>query len=135
MDEFQLDLSLRLIAWLPDKQSGLEFPLVCGTAEDFNICSTGRCISMASCLKIMICSLFTELTIVQAGRQESLKFVLPCRVSGDGTVTNRPLAGTRPRGADAESDKKLEEELLADDKELSEHVMLVDLGRNDVGKV
>jgi anthranilate synthase component 1 len=50
-------------------------------------------------------------------------------------VTTRPLAGTRRRGADEEEDKRLAEELLADPKERAEHVMLVDLGRNDVGRV
>jgi anthranilate synthase component 1 len=50
-------------------------------------------------------------------------------------VTNRPLAGTRRRGATPEEDVALEKELLADGKECAEHVMLVDLGRNDVGKV
>ena len=57
-----------------------------------------------------------------------------CRVQ-DGVITNRPLAGTRPRGTTAEEDQKLEQELLADPKERAEHVMLVDLGRNDVGRV
>ena len=47
----------------------------------------------------------------------------------------RPLAGTRRRGRTPEEDQALEKELLADEKECSEHVMLVDLGRNDVGKV
>jgi anthranilate synthase component 1 len=53
----------------------------------------------------------------------------------DGDVTIRPLAGTRRRGADAAEDLRLAEELLADPKELSEHLMLLDLGRNDVGRV
>lgn len=53
----------------------------------------------------------------------------------DGTITLRPIAGTRPRGRDSEQDKLLEQELLADPKELAEHLMLVDLGRNDVGRV
>jgi anthranilate synthase component 1 len=53
----------------------------------------------------------------------------------DGLVTVRPLAGTRPRGATEEEDRRLAEELLADPKERAEHVMLVDLGRNDVGRV
>ncbi|MBX7167351.1 MAG: anthranilate synthase component I [Pirellulales bacterium] len=53
----------------------------------------------------------------------------------DGVVTVRPLAGTRPRGADPEEDRRLADELLADAKERAEHVMLVDLGRNDVGRV
>ena len=47
----------------------------------------------------------------------------------------RPIAGTRPRGANAEEDAALEKELMADEKELAEHIMLVDLGRNDVGRV
>ncbi|MDO9708581.1 anthranilate synthase component I [Paracraurococcus lichenis] len=53
----------------------------------------------------------------------------------DGTVTIRPLAGTRRRGATPEEDKALEIELLADPKERAEHLMLLDLGRNDVGRV
>jgi anthranilate synthase component 1 len=56
------------------------------------------------------------------------------RLSGD-TVTVRPIAGTRPRGATPEEDAALAEELLADPKEIAEHVMLMDLGRNDVGRV
>ena len=47
----------------------------------------------------------------------------------------RPIAGTRPRGADPEEDKRLEADLLSDPKEIAEHAMLVDLGRNDVGRV
>jgi anthranilate synthase component 1 len=53
----------------------------------------------------------------------------------DGTVTVRPIAGTRRRGRDAKDDLRLEQELVADPKELAEHLMLVDLGRNDVGRV
>ena len=53
----------------------------------------------------------------------------------DGQVRTRPIAGTRPRGADADADAELARELLADPKERAEHVMLVDLGRNDVGRV
>jgi anthranilate synthase component 1 len=55
-------------------------------------------------------------------------------VTGD-RVTTRPIAGTRQRGATAEDDQRIGDELLADEKERSEHVMLVDLGRNDLGRV
>ncbi len=68
-----------------------------------------------------------------------------CRVVGsspeiltrveDGVITVRPIAGTRPRGASEEEDAALERSLLADPKELAEHLMLIDLGRNDVGRV
>ena len=53
----------------------------------------------------------------------------------DGVITNRPLAGTRRRGHTEEEDQALEEELKADPKEIAEHLMLIDLGRNDVGRV
>jgi anthranilate synthase component 1 len=53
----------------------------------------------------------------------------------DNEVTVRPIAGTRRRGVTAEQDKALEQELLNDPKELAEHLMLIDLGRNDVGRV
>ncbi len=56
------------------------------------------------------------------------------RLEGD-MVTLRPIAGTRPRGQTAREDQSLEAELLADPKELAEHLMLIDLGRNDVGRV
>jgi len=56
------------------------------------------------------------------------------RLAGD-TVTLRPIAGTRPRGATPEEDAATAKELLADPKERAEHVMLIDLGRNDVGRV
>lgn len=63
-----------------------------------------------------------------------------CRVRREGegggfVVTNRPLAGTRPRGATPEQDAARERELRADAKERAEHIMLVDLGRNDVGRI
>ncbi|MFX7902651.1 chorismate-binding protein, partial [Acinetobacter baumannii] len=53
----------------------------------------------------------------------------------DGEVTIRPIAGTRPRGATPEEDRANEASLLADPKERAEHLMLLDLGRNDVGRV
>jgi anthranilate synthase component 1 len=53
----------------------------------------------------------------------------------DGVVETRPIAGTRHRGKDAEEDRKLAEDLLNDPKERAEHIMLVDLGRNDLGRI
>src|SRR5690606_23811584 len=53
----------------------------------------------------------------------------------NGVAQLRPIAGTRPRGRTEEEDRLLERELLADAKERAEHVMLVDLGRNDLGRV
>jgi anthranilate synthase component I len=53
----------------------------------------------------------------------------------DGLATVRPIAGTRKRGTTPEQDKALEDDLLADPKELAEHLMLIDLGRNDIGRV
>jgi anthranilate synthase component I len=53
----------------------------------------------------------------------------------DGVVSTRPIAGTRPRGATDEQDLELEHEMTHDEKEIAEHVMLVDLGRNDIGRV
>ena len=53
----------------------------------------------------------------------------------DGKITVRPIAGTRPRGKTEAEDKQLEQELLSDPKELAEHLMLIDLGRNDAGRV
>ncbi|WP_296872437.1 anthranilate synthase component I [Tibeticola sp.] len=53
----------------------------------------------------------------------------------DDKITIRPLAGTRPRGATPEKDKAVEQELLADPKERAEHVMLIDLARNDIGRI
>lgn len=69
-----------------------------------------------------------EVTLVGSSPEVMVRVV-------DGRVTTRPLAGTRRRGADEEEDRQLAESLLADPKERAEHVMLVDLGRNDVGRV
>lgn len=57
------------------------------------------------------------------------------KITLDKKATVRPLAGSRPRGANEVEDKKLEKELLADEKEIAEHLMLIDLGRNDLGKI
>ena len=53
----------------------------------------------------------------------------------DNTVTVRPIAGTRRRGHDDAEDKELENDLLGDPKEIAEHLMLIDLGRNDAGRI
>jgi len=53
----------------------------------------------------------------------------------DGVVSTHPIAGTRPRGRDPEEDRALEEDLRSDEKETAEHIMLLDLGRNDIGRV
>jgi anthranilate synthase component 1 len=53
----------------------------------------------------------------------------------DGRATVRPIAGTRPRGTTVQEDEALSRELLADEKERAEHIMLVDLGRNDIGRI
>ena len=62
----------------------------------------------------------------KAGRFEALE---------KGVVTVRPIAGTRRRGHSEEEDLALEQDLLADPKEIAEHLMLIDLGRNDVGRI
>ncbi|KPU43593.1 anthranilate synthase component 1 [Oxobacter pfennigii] len=71
---------------------------------------------------------FTEFQVVGSSPESLVS------VKGD-TVTTNPIAGTRPRGKTAQEDMKLKEELLRDEKERAEHLMLVDLGRNDIGKV
>ena len=71
---------------------------------------------------------FGEFALVGASPELMVK-----KVGNEATV--RPIAGTRPRGATPEEDRHLERELRADDKERAEHVMLVDLGRNDLGRV
>ncbi len=72
---------------------------------------------------------FGELEVVGASPE------LLAKKDAQGKITTRPIAGTRPRGKTPEEDKALEIELLADKKELAEHLMLVDLGRNDLGRV
>lgn len=76
---------------------------------------------------------FTEFQIVCSSPEILVK--VENVEAGGRRVTIRPIAGTRPRGATPAEDKRLEEELLADHKERAEHLMLLDLGRNDVGRV
>jgi anthranilate synthase component 1 len=71
---------------------------------------------------------FPEVTVVGASPEPMVRL-------RDGTVVSRPIAGSRPRGGTTEEDGRLEGELVEDPKEVSEHVMLVDLARNDVGRV
>ena len=71
---------------------------------------------------------FGELTIMGS----SPELLIRCE---DGLLQLRPIAGTRVRGATESEDQALAEELLADEKERAEHVMLVDLGRNDLGRI
>lgn len=71
---------------------------------------------------------FEDMEIAGASPETLLSLV-------DGNLSTFPIAGTRPRGATPEEDEKLINELLADEKELSEHNMLVDLGRNDLGRI
>ncbi len=71
---------------------------------------------------------FPEVTVVGASPEPMVRL-------REGTVVSRPIAGSRRRGATAEEDGRLEGELVEDPKELAEHVMLVDLARNDVGRV
>jgi anthranilate synthase component 1 len=71
---------------------------------------------------------FPEVTVVGASPEPMVRL-------RDGTVISRPIAGSRPRGATAADDLRLEGELVEDPKEVAEHVMLVDLARNDVGRV
>lgn len=99
-------------------------------ADPFDVYRALRAVNPSPYMAYMQC----EGCILVASSPEIL-----CRVrrtpSGGLELTNRPLAGTRRRGATPDEDKALERELLADDKERAEHIMLVDLGRNDVGIV
>jgi anthranilate synthase component 1 len=71
---------------------------------------------------------FPEVTVVGASPEPMVRL-------REGTVISRPIAGSRPRGATPEEDARLEGELVEDPKEVAEHVMLIDLARNDVGRV
>jgi anthranilate synthase component 1 len=110
-DAFQVVLSQRFEATTP--------------AAPFDVYRALRAINPSPYMYYMR---FPESTVV--GASPELLF----RVEGD-RLTVRPIAGTRPRGATAAEDAELEAGLRADPKELAEHVMLIDLGRNDVGRV
>jgi anthranilate synthase component 1 len=96
----------------------------------------------------LTCDPFDVYRALRAVNPSPYMFYLKCgelRIAGsspeilvtvkDNEVCVRPIAGTRPRGLTPEEDQALEKDLLADEKELAEHIMLVDLGRNDVGRV
>lgn len=100
----------------------LELPQLC---EPFEVYRTLRIVNPSP---FMFFVRTPEVTLVGSSPE------IMCRVV-DGVTTVRPLAGTRPRGKTEREDIALAEELLADPKERAEHVMLVDLGRNDVGRV
>jgi anthranilate synthase component 1 len=110
-DIFQVVLSQRLAA-----------PL---TVDPFEVYRTLRVVNPSP---FMFFLRTPECTLVGSSPEIMVRVV-------NGKVTVRPLAGTRRRGATEEEDQRLGEELLADPKERAEHVMLVDLGRNDVGRV
>ena len=88
--------------------------------------STGRC---GRSIRRRTCSISISSITRSSARRRS------CWSGWKVDVTNHPIAGTRPRGATPEEDDALARDLLADEKERAEHVMLVDLGRNDVGRV
>ncbi len=95
------------------------------TAEPFEIYRALRLINPSPYMYFLRCG---DATIVGASPEVMV------RLEGD-RIELRPIAGTRRRGATEDEDKALEQELLADPKERAEHIMLVDLGRNDVGRV
>src|SRR5262249_21028992 len=99
------------------------------TARPFDIYRTLRVVNPSPFLFYLPCGRYEEpLTLVGSSPE------IMVRVEGE-RVTIRPLAGTRRRGRDDDEDARLAKELLADAKERAEHIMLVDLGRNDVGRV
>ncbi len=95
------------------------------TAEPFEIYRALRLINPSPYMYFLRCG---DATVVGASPEVMV------RLEGD-RIELRPIAGTRKRGADEDEDRSLEQDLLADPKERAEHIMLVDLGRNDVGRV
>ena len=110
-DSFQIQVSRRLSKRL--------------TADPFDVYRALRSINPSPYMFYLV---FDQIKLIGA----SPEILVTAR---DGTVTIRPIAGTRPRTGDPREDQALAEELLADEKERAEHVMLVDLGRNDIGRV
>ncbi|MBI3962558.1 MAG: chorismate-binding protein, partial [Deinococcus sp.] len=110
-DIFQVVLSLRLSA-----------PLA---ADPFNLYRALRSINPSPYMGFLRLG---EVTLVASSPESLVK-------CADGYLETRPIAGTRRRGASREEDERLRQELLGDEKERAEHVMLVDLGRNDTGRV
>ena len=94
-------------------------------ASPVNVYRALRCINPSPYMTLVQ---FPELTLVGSSPE------VMTQVRGNRCKV-RPIAGTRPRGASSEEDAVLEKELMADEKEVAEHIMLVDLGRNDVGRV
>ncbi len=94
-------------------------------ASPINLYRALRCINPSPYMTLVQ---FPDVTLVGSSPE------VMTQVKGD-TCMVRPIAGTRPRGANSAEDVELEKDLLADEKELAEHIMLVDLGRNDVGRV
>jgi len=95
------------------------------TADPFDIYRVLRTINPSPYLGYLN---FSDMTMIASSPEPLIK------VDGDKVIT-RPIAGTRPRGLDEEDDRRLETELLNDEKEKAEHTMLLDLGRNDLGVV
>ncbi|HPX40472.1 MAG TPA: anthranilate synthase component I, partial [Candidatus Hydrogenedentes bacterium] len=94
-------------------------------ASPVNVYRALRCINPSPYMTLVQ---FPELTLVGSSPE------VMTQVRGNRCKV-RPIAGTRPRGASSDEDALLEKELMADEKEIAEHIMLVDLGRNDVGRV
>jgi anthranilate synthase component 1 len=78
---------------------------------------------------------FGDFQVVGASPEPLLTVSCAGQLDGRARVSTRPIAGTRPRGANVAEDEQIARELLEDEKERAEHVMLVDLGRNDLGRV
>src|SRR5204863_6141864 len=96
------------------------------TAEPFDIYRTLRVVNPSPSMFYLSCG--PKLRLVGSSPE------IMVRVEGD-KITIRPLAGTRKRGKTEDEDNRLADELIADPKERAEHIMLVDLGRNDIGRV